>query len=415
MMLNQSQALAMEKLNGSRNVFLTGAAGTGKSHVIREYMKNSTKESAVLATTGMAAIILNGRTFHSFFSLWDFNSPFHRMVGSALQNRKMQSRVQRTDEIIIDEVSMLDERTMKAGEEIARKVRESSLPWGGMRVIAVGDFCQLPPVDPGRQRGQAVDWVFDTEVWHQSGFEMVQLTEIMRTGDTAFMGILNKVRRGIVDDEVRAFMHARTITEAQAEHVEGTRMFARRDEVTAYNKRRMDLIDAPVETFSANISMHTMFDVEKARAKLLSNMPVDEHIDLKPGALVMIRKNNLDEGYANGSLGHYVKQSGSALIVELMDGGEVAIEPMEFTLKDGDGKIQALAMQYPLQLAWASTIHKVQGATMDVVVADISRLWDSGQAYVAMSRTKTAEGFHVINWSEGSVIADDRILSFYSA
>jgi ATP-dependent DNA helicase PIF1 len=414
-MLNQSQALAMEKLNRSRNVFLTGAAGTGKSHVIREYMKNSTKESAVLATTGMAAIILNGRTFHSFFSLWDFNSPFQRMVGSALQNRKMQSRVQRTDEIIIDEVSMLDERTMKAGEEIARKVRESSLPWGGMRVIAVGDFCQLPPVDPGRQRGQAVDWVFDTEVWHQSGFEMVQLTEIMRTGDTAFMGILNKVRRGIVDDEVRAFMHARTVTEQQAEHIEGTRMFARRDEVTAYNKRRMDLIDAPVETFTANISMHVMFDIEKARAKLLANMPVDETIELKPGALVMIRKNNLDEGYANGSLGHYRKQAGSSLVVELLDGGEVMIEPMEFTLKDGDGKIQALAMQYPLQLAWASTIHKVQGATMDVVVADISRLWDSGQAYVAMSRTKTAEGFHVINWSEGSVIADDRILSFYSA
>lgn len=415
MTLNSSQAAAMEKLRGGHNVFLTGAAGTGKSHVVRTYNEESGREPVVLATTGMAAIILNGRTFHSFFSLWDFNSPFETMIQSAMKNGKMKQRVIAADEIIIDEVSMLDERTMKAGERIARMVRESTLPWGGIRVIAVGDFAQLPPVDPGRKAGMPVDWVFDTQVWHESGFETAELTEIMRTGDAHFMEILNKVRRGVVDDDVYSFLETRRKTEQQAETIDGTRIFGRTAEVAAYNAKRMAEIDAPLETYEAHVDVHTMFDQDKARRKLLSLMPVEELLELKPGALVMIRKNNLAQGYANGSLGHYKSGTAYTLEVELLDGGDVVlIDRMDYTLKDGDGKVQATASQFPVSLAWATTIHKAQGATLDCVIADLSRLWDSGQAYVAMSRTKTAEGLHVLNFTRDSVIVDDRVRAFYS-
>jgi ATP-dependent exoDNAse (exonuclease V) alpha subunit len=414
MTLTPSQSAAMQKLKGRGNVFLTGAAGTGKSHVIREYLNDCDKDGAMLATTGMAAIVINGRTFHSFFSLWDFNSPFEVMVKSALKNQRMQQRIVSTDEIIIDEVSMIDERTMAAAEKIARIVRENTTPWGGMRVIAVGDFCQLPPVDPGRKAGMPVDWIFDTQVWADSQFETAELTEIMRTGDTAFMDILNKVRRGEVDDDVYSFMESHRITEQEAEHIDGTRIFARLADVSDYNAKRMAEIDAPVETFEATVDVFSMFDQDKIKAKILKVMPVEATLELKPGALVMIRKNNLEQGYANGTLGHYKEQAGAYLIVTLLDGAEVQIERMEYTLKDGDGKVQAIAMQYPLSLAWASTIHKAQGATLDVVIADIGRLWDSGQAYVAMSRTKTAAGFHVVNWSRHSVIIDERVQEFYN-
>lgn len=243
--------------------------------------------------------------------------------------------------------------------------------------------------------------------------ETAELTEIMRTGDTAFMGILNKVRRGILDNEVQEFLRSHTVTEAQAEKIEGTRIFSRLSEVSKYNDKRMAEIDAPVETYEAEIEIYTMFNQDKARKKLIAAMPVEEKLTLKPGALVMIRKNNLLDGYANGSLGHYQEKCGGALCVKLLNGNDVYIDQMEFAQKDGEGKVQASAFQYPLTLAWASTIHKAQGATLETVIADLRHLWDSGQAYVAMSRTKTAEGFHVLNWSRDAVIIDQRVRQFY--
>lgn len=410
----------MVALQGKENVFLTGAAGTGKSFVIHKFMETQ-YDPVVLATTGIAAILLNGRTFHSFFCLWNLFAPYETMVESAMQNWRMKQRVSRADTIIIDEVSMLDERTMRAGEEIARRVRGIDEPWGGLRVIAVGDFCQLPPVDPGRKKGQPVKWVFDTDVWRGSGFQKAELTEIMRTGDTAFMDILNKVRRGMVDDDVVQFLQSHTKTEQEAESIEGTRIFARRDEVAAYNARKLAAIDEPLETFDLQFHQLGFFDIgtgdDKDKSKLLQNMPVDAKLQLKRGALVMLRRNNLDAGYANGSLGHYVGRETRGdiewLNIELLTGGTVQVERMQFAQYDGSGTAKAKASQFPLSLAWASTIHKVQGATLDVVIADLGRLWDSGQAYVAMSRTKAANGFHVLNWSKDSVIIDDRIKQFY--
>lgn len=402
----------MTALSGNDNVFLTGAAGTGKSFVIRQFMETQ-YDPVVLATTGMAAILLSGRTFHSFFCLWNLFAPYDQLVESAMKNWKMKNRVNRADCIIVDEVSMLDERTMRAGEEIARKVRGRDEPWGGLRVIAVGDFCQLPPVDPDRKRGMPVKWVFDTDVWRGSGFVKTELTEIMRTGDTEFMEILNKVRRGVIDEHVVQFLNDHQKTEQEAEQIDGTRIFARRDEVAAYNARRLAELDAPLETFDAEIQKHSFFEDSKAADKLIANMPVDKKLELKRGALVMIRKNNLEAGYANGSLGHYLSANANEMIIDLLSGDRVTVEKMVYEQKDGSGSVQASAAQFPVSLAWASTIHKVQGATLDVVIADLGRLWDSGQAYVAMSRTKTAAGFHVLNWSRESVIIDNRIKQFY--
>lgn len=414
--LNNSQKAAMEKLMEGGNVFLTGAAGTGKSFLMRQYLSESGERPTMLATTGVAAIILGGRTFHAFFSLWDFGSPYAQMIQSALNNQRMLYRVRGAETIVIDEVSMLDARTMNAGEEIARIVRGNDAPWGGLRVIAVGDFCQLPPVDPGRKDGDPINWVFNADVWKRTGFETVQLTEVMRTGDTHFMDLLGKVRSGVIDDDVKAFLQKQNITEEQARNIEGSRIFARKVQVEKYNKMKLAAIDAPSEVFHAQISgQESLLEKDANKSKLLKSMPVDEVIELKKGALVMIRANNTDQGYANGSLAHYEGCENGMMEVVLVDSGmAVYLEKKTYEYKDGDGKVRASAEQYPVSLAWATTIHKAQGATLDCVIADIRNLWESGQAYVAMSRTKTAEKFYVLNWNARSVLLDPQVRKFYN-
>jgi len=404
--LNQSQQSAMQKLKGDGNVFLTGAAGTGKSFLMRQFLAETGERPAMLATTGVAAIILGGRTFHSFFSLWDFSGSVEQMIASALTNKRMIWRVRSAESIVIDEVSMLDSKTMSAGEEIARRIRGNHAPWGGMRVIAVGDFCQLPPVEPGREDGDPINWVFKSDVWKRSDFETVELTEIMRTGDETFMHLLTKVRKGIIDDEVKDFLKKQSITEAEAENIEGTRIFGRVSDVKRYNDRKLEALDTPMESFKAEILIQdSIFGAQKNKDKLIK----------KRGALVMIRANNIDQGYANGSLAHYERVDGDLMEVILVESGmAVYLERKKYDLKDGEGKVTASAKQFPVSLAWATTIHKAQGATLDCVIADIRNLWESGQAYVAMSRTKAADKFFVLNWNARSVLIDPQVSRFYN-
>lgn len=415
--LNTSQRAAMERLEAGGNVFLTGAAGTGKTFVMRRYLAESGERPIMLATTGVAAILLGGRTFHSFFCLWDFSGSRERMIDSALRNKRMEWRVRNARTIVIDEVSMLDARTMSAGEEIARIIRNNDAPWGGIRVIAVGDFCQLPPVDTKREKDQPINWVFNSDVWKETGFETVQLTEIMRTGDEHFMHLLTKVRAGVIDSEVQEYLRKQTVTPAQAEQIDGARILARKGDVQKYNEMRLDALEGEYHAFSAKIDYQTSAfgPADEHKRKLLKSMPVDEVIKLKKGALVMIRANNIDLGYANGSLAHYDGHENGMMDVVLMESGQlVSLERKKYEHKDGDGNVKASAEQFPVSLAWATTIHKAQGATLDCVIADMNNLWESGQAYVAMSRTKSADKFFVLNWNTRSVLLDPQVRNFYN-
>lgn len=412
MNLTPSQTKAMAMLNSRNNVFLTGAAGTGKSFLIREYMKEH-EDCVMLASTGVAALLNNGRTFHSFFALWNFHASFEDLVGSALAGFKTQMRVKNTDTIIIDEISMLDETALKAGEYVARECKGNSLPWGGMRVIAVGDFCQLPAVS--KERGRHKKWVFDAQVWHQSEFEVAHLTEIMRQSDERFMRILGKLRVGMVDAEVKDFMAERS-KDPHTDHAEATRIFGLRDSVKDYNMEQCLGLEGEMEMFKTDFQNFTLFEGDTAKLEKFKDLlPFESTICLKKGALVMTRYNDPDQGFANGSLGHYRGLYGDHMQVELLTGKTVNVEMKEFAQRDGAGEIQIIARNYPVCLAYATTIHKAQGATMDAVIVDLKRLWESGQAYVAMSRCRTIEGLYVLNWQASSIFLDERVKTFYSS
>ncbi len=200
---NKDQQAALDIMNGPGNIFLTGEAGTGKSFVLRHFIEQSEMQIDVLATTGAAAMIIDGRTFHSFFCLYKFDAGYHEMVNAAMKNYKMCERVKHAECIVIDEISMLDQKTMAAGEEIARKTRGNDSPWGGLKVIAVGDFLQLPPVDINRKPGSdtPVSWVFESEAWQLSNFKNCRLNEVVRTEDPAYLEVLQKIRIGVCDDQ----------------------------------------------------------------------------------------------------------------------------------------------------------------------------------------------------------------------
>lgn len=422
--LNSEQQDALEVLRTRENIFLTGAAGSGKSTLLREYLHelNSAAKASqrvpILASTGAAAILVGGRTFHSFFGLGIMEGGEFKTIERALKNFKLKERLRATDTVVIDEISMISGTLLRTAEAIARRARENSSPWGGMRVIAVGDFAQLPPVDVHSARGAGKDWAFLDEAWEQSCFQSVVLNTVMRTEDEVFLRVLNDVREGRVSAEVREFLDYRAQERARALRAAGrlmedvTYLFPRRDAAERTNLERLEQIDSPARVFETVFTGRSK-DVESFR----KHSPLGDRIALKEGALVMLRQNDVDGAYVNGSLGHVVdiSEDGDLLRIELLAGKKrIDLEPAEFTLLNADGEAVVTARNFPVSLAWAMTIHKAQGATLDRVCVDLRQAWEPGQAYVALSRARSPYGLFVEGWQPRSILADPLVAAFHA-
>lgn len=404
MELNVDQKAAIEKLRGQANVFLTGAAGSGKSHLLRHFLKDKDpKLFPVLASTGAAAILIGGRTFHSFFGLGILEGGVQATVERASKNRRLIRRLRETEGIVIDEISMLSSVTLRAAEEIARKARANTRAWGGLRVIAVGDFCQLPPVNPfAREK----EWAFLDPTWEKSEFEPAILREIMRTSDKEFLRVLNFVRYGHVNRDVRDYLERRRVR--VPDHFNGTRLFARREDVERQNLERLSKLRTPLHEFATSYAGNA-----KAIEDFKRHAPIPETISLREGALLMLRQNDPKQRWVNGSLGHLIEVTPLRLGLRLLSGREVYVDRMDFTLLDAEGLPVATASNFPVTLAYALTIHKAQGATLDQMTVDLRRLWEPGQAYVALSRARASESVWIEGWSESSIFLDPAVLKFH--
>ena len=403
-LLNPEQEAALSLLNGEENIFLTGAAGTGKSFLLKHFMRESgDDEFPILASTGAAAILVGGRTFHSFFGLGIFEGGISATIERAVQNKRLAKRIKETEGFIIDEVSMLSGPTLRAAESISRRIRECDEPWGGMRVIAVGDFAQLPPVNPF---SQTKEWAFLDEVWEQSQFKHVALNEIMRTSGDKFLKVLNSIRDGRVTSEVTTFLNARATD--LPEIFDGTRLFARKDNVDRYNFQHLEQLEGETRSFET---------IYSGKAREIENFkkhaPIPDVIHLKEGALVMLRQNDPERRWVNGSLGHIVEMDDEKLGITLLKGREIQLEKADFTLLDADGTPVVTARNFPISLAWAVTIHKAQGSTLDKIWVDIRRLWEPGQAYVALSRVTDPDGLWIEGWDARSIFTDPAVREFH--
>lgn len=403
--LSPCQENALELLQGKDNIFLTGVAGSGKSFLLRQFLKDKDpKEFPVLASTGAAAILVGGRTFHSFFGLGIMDGGAARAVAVALNNSKVRSRIRKAEAIIIDELSMLPGEALAAAEEIARSCRKSDEPWGGLRVIGVGDFAQLPPVT---RYGQPRLWAFQNPVWELSNFQPAILKTIMRQEDESFLSILNSVREGEWNMDVQEFFQDRALQDDGT--IQGTRLFPRKDATAKFNADRLEELAGTVEEYPTEYTGSA-----KGIETLKKQAPIEEVLRIKEGALVMLRQNDPIGRWVNGSLGNVIGiNEKRQLEIRLLKGNKVKVERAAFTLSDAEGNPIATAMNYPVNLAWASTIHKAQGSTFDRLIVDLRRLWEPGHAYVALSRVRAADGLYVTGWSASSVKIAPEVVNFH--
>jgi ATP-dependent exoDNAse (exonuclease V) alpha subunit len=357
----------------------------------------------ILASTGAAAVLLGGRTFHSFFGLGIMEGGVEATFQRASHDKRLQKRLREIEGVILDEVSMISGQTLDLAESLARQARESQLPWGGLRVIAVGDFAQLPPITRTGQR----DWAFQSASWKNSGFIPYRLTHNERIQDESYLSILNKVRDGIVDQKVKEFLDDHTFEHSDEDTA--TRLFSRRDQSLDYNLKRLAEIDN-----NEVIIPSIYFGSERHQEMMIKTSPVPKELRLKVGAEVMFIQNDPNKRWVNGTRGTVVEIEDDKITVGKRQGRDVTVEKQQFSQLDADGNVVASVIQFPLTLAYATPIHKSQGATLDELWCDLSNLWEPGQAYVALSRLRYARGLKILRWAPRSIRVDPFVRQFYN-
>lgn len=408
-----TQADALSILKMGHTTFLTGAAGSGKSYVLREYisyLKSHKINFAVTASTGIAGTHIGGSTIHSWSGIGIKDSLNDYELDALTEKQNLYKRWNNVSVLIIDEVSMLHCNFVDLLDSVAKTMRRNDLPFGGVQVIFCGDFFQLPPIVRGQFNQNEIQNIFayTSSAWKNAKPVICYLTEQHRQGDDALTTILNQVRAGTVDEFVWEHLELRSQAKNKDEDDVSksiTKLYTHNVDVDAINNKAFDLLKADEELY---------YMESKGRAKLVEglkkNCLASEELRLKVGAKVMFIKNDVERKYHNGSLG--VVESfdvDNFPIVKLTNGKTIRVHT-DFWRIEEDGKVKAEIQQLPLKLAWAITIHKSQGMTLDQAEIDLSKTFGFGMGYVALSRLRTIEGLFLKGIHAGSLAVDEQIL-----
>ncbi|OGG78225.1 AAA family ATPase, partial [Candidatus Kaiserbacteria bacterium RIFCSPLOWO2_01_FULL_52_12b] len=406
-----TQAEALTILKTGANVFLTGEPGSGKTHTINEFiawLRECGIEPSVTAATGIAATHVAGMTLHSWSGIGIAESLSRADVDRIASKEHVAKRIAKAKVLIIEEISMLSAPTFEMADKICREVRSVNRPFGGLTIILVGDFFQLPPVSRGSGRptaGRQVEFAYASHVWRELNLITCYLTEQYRQDDTAFLGVLSAIRSGNVEQ-----MHHELLTTRQMELLPDLpstksdlvlgvpKLFSHNADVDRINAAELAKLPGKSMRFHMTSKGKDSF-VEGLKRGCLS----PEVLELKEGAAVMFTKNSPPSSagrqgrFVNGTLG-VVKGWGAdglpIIKTKTREGFKVTAEPMEWQLEE-QGKVRASISQIPLRLAYAMTIHKSQGMSMDAAIIDLSKAFEYGQGYVALSRVRRLSGVYL--------------------
>ena len=369
---------------------LTGPAGAGKTFVLNQFIKLAKadgKRVSVTATTGLAATHLGGTTIHSWAGIGVQDSLPRGFAEHIAKGRR--EIIEKTDVLIIDEISMLHDFRLDMVDEACRLVRkEPDLPFGGIQLIMSGDFFQLPPINRGDSR--AGSFVVNADVWRDLDPVICYLEEQHRQDDEQLLDILNAIRAGDVRRHHAESLMART--EVYPDDIEQiTELHTVNVDVDKLNEIKLSQIIEDEISYEQTSTGSSAY-IENLQRSVLSP-PL---LKLKLGALVMAVKNSPERKYVNGSIGTVVgfEPSTEYPIVVFQNGREVLMQPDTWELRDGDKK-RASITQIPLRLAWAITVHKSQGMTLDVARIDLRRAFVEGMGYVALSRVKNINNLYL--------------------
>ena len=415
MKFDPDQLFAIARVNEGHSVFITGPAGTGKSSVTVEIIRRrlGARSLKVCATTGVAALNLrdklstmfgedvNTSTVYRWAGIGigpkegqSFESYFQHMQSQGLHWQATIGRIRTTKILIIDEISMLPGKILNFVDYVCRQVKADDRPMGGIQVIAVGDFLQLPPVS----KTGLYDWAFACETWREIDFYHVTLRQVHRQDDAEFVSILNQFREGTVTKAGAAILKKRVALFPPAKVL---RLFTHNAQVNKWNEYQLGTLDSTEHVFTAE-TKGPKFDVEF----LVKNLVTPERLVLKVDARAMVTANlrNPDDPdgmlAANGEIGTVTAVYADCVMLLLDNGKTVEINKKTWKF-DPFEKGTAEFKQFPLRLAWAATIHKSQGLTLESALIDIRAAREPGQAYVAVSRVKSLQGLLLKDWFAG--------------
>ena len=453
------QSSALDILKTGQNVFLTGSAGSGKTYTLNQYidyLRARRVPVAVTASTGIAATHMNGTTIHSWSGIGIKDELSDRDLTNLSRKQFLADRLKDTAVLVIDEISMLHAKQLNLVNQVLKHVRKNDKAFGGIQVVVAGDFFQLPPIG-SKGESNREKFAFMSEAWLDARFHICYLSEQHRQVSEAANGgldlddILNQIRRQEVTFEAIAALEN---TYDQSVDIKRTRLYTHNLNVNKINDKELALLDGEMMRFEA-----TTTGDSKLVETLKKTVRTQDELVLKVGAKVMFIKNNAELGVSNGTMGELIgfaavkiedKESSDALIeddssddideeaagektakakksaakkdkekpnskkpttqkmpvVRLNSGREVIAEPEEWIIEDETGEVLASYLQVPLCLAWAITIHKSQGMTLDAAEIDLSRTFELGQGYVALSRLKSLAGLQLLGMNDMSLQLD---------
>lgn len=451
------QSSALDILKTGQNVFLTGSAGSGKTYTLNQYidyLRARRVPVAVTASTGIAATHMNGTTIHSWSGIGIKDELTDRDLSNLSRKQFLADRLKDTAVLIIDEISMLHAKQINLVSQVLKHVRKNDKAFGGIQVVVAGDFFQLPPIGSKGETNRE-KFAFMSEAWLEAKFHICYLSEQHRQVSEAANGgldlddILNQIRRQEVTFEAIAALEA---TFDQNVDIKRTRLYTHNLNVNSINDKELAALDGEMMRFTA-----TSTGDSKLVETLKKTVRTQDDLVLKVGAKVMFIKNNTELGVSNGTMGELIgfaavkinddKDNSDDLIeddsestendadknikgkgkkttkdkdkpkvkkpstqkmpvVRLNSGREVIAEPEEWIIEDETGDVLASYEQVPLCLAWAITIHKSQGMTLDAAEIDLSRTFELGQGYVALSRLKSLAGLQLLGMNDMSLQLD---------
>jgi len=386
--MTQKDALNLLKLG--HNVYLTGPAGSGKTHLLNQYidyLKQQKVSVGITASTGIAATHMGGSTIHSWSGMGIKDTITTPEIHDLMKRSYLRKRFLLTKVLIIDEVSMLHAHQLDIVDAICRGFKRNYEPFGGMQVIMSGDFFQLPPVVKG---GDKPTYVTDAEVWNNMRLQICYLDEQFRQSDRSFLRVLSDIRSGQVNEDTVEVLSER-LDKVPEGYSKPTKLFTHNADVDAINKKELD---------GLNGEPHDYLMVGRGSPKIIETLRksclAPEKLTLKVGAQVMFVKNNWDVGYVNGTLGEVIgfdKEDHPK--VRTFDGAEIVLDASSWEVKEENVELAAIS-QIPLRLAWAITVHKSQGMSLDAAEVDLSRSFVPGQGYVALSRLRNLNGLKLM-------------------
>jgi len=426
-LLTEEQQEVIKTLASGVNVFMTGCGGTGKSHVIKSLpgllaplLKEKLGHDPIIcctALTGCAALLLgvDASTLHSWAGIGLGKEDVAELVFKIQRNGRAKKHWKQTDLLIIDEISMLTLDLLDKLDDIGKRMRRSSAPFGGIQLLLVGDFCQLPPVI----KDADLQFAFESRRWNTIVQRTIELKEIHRQKDPVFQSVLGEARRGSLTVESIALLKGRMGLDWKKQKIRPTLLFPKNAEVDMINAANLKALKG-IRPFMAGFksSPKTKVDLTgeaflRAVAALDKDAMYRPKLELAVGAQVMLVKNlDVAGGLVNGSRGVVVRFADDGEpVVEFLNGRLVPMALQEWPI---DGWVGVSRTQYPLRLAWACTIHKAQGATLDSALIDIGEgVFEVGQAYVALSRVKSLDSLFVHSFSPEAFRLHTKVEAFY--